>query len=153
MVNTGVTRTCVWVAFHQHVLSKMTKYRQGSPDSLNMWVLKVQSLKSLNPHSADHDLPWYRNTQSHLQGRIQRTHDTSMQTERVTRMLSFIPPRTHHYWVGRGRMEWEVCLTLLHVTSGGNWTPDLLILSPTPCLLDHIHVFWGMNFNVSICGN
>ena len=39
---------------------------------------------------------------------------------------------THYCWVHRGSVEWEVCPTLLHVTSSGNWTLDLLILSPTP---------------------
>ena len=29
-------------------------------------------------------------------------------------------------------MEWEVCPILQHMTSSGNWTPDLLILSPMP---------------------
>ena len=41
--------------------------------------------------------------------------------------LIFFPPGTHHCWLGRGSMEWEVCLTLLHMTSSGNWTPDLLM--------------------------
>ena len=40
----------------------------------------------------------------------------------------------------RGSVEYEVCLTLLHITSTGNRTPDLdfLILSPTPYPLDHV---------------
>ena len=41
----------------------------------------------------------------------------------------FISPGTHHCWVGRGSIEFEVCPTLLHMISSGNWTPDLLILS------------------------
>ena len=32
-------------------------------------------------------------------------------------------------WVDRGSMEWEVCPALLHMTTSGNRTPDLLILS------------------------
>ena len=50
----------------------------------------------------------------------------------------FIPPGTHHCWVGRGSMEQEVCPTLLHMTSSGNRTPNLLILSPTPYPLGHM---------------
>ena len=50
----------------------------------------------------------------------------------------FVPPGTHHCWVGKGSMEWEVCLTLLHLTSGGNQTPDILILNPTPYPLFHM---------------
>ena len=38
-------------------------------------------------------------------------------------------------------MEWEVCPTLLHMTSSGNRTPDLLILSPTPYQLGHMLIF------------
>ena len=43
----------------------------------------------------------------------------------------FVPPGTRHCWVGTGSMGWEVCPTLLHMTSSGCWTPDLLILVPT----------------------
>ena len=50
----------------------------------------------------------------------------------------FVPPGTHHCWVDRSSMKWEVCLTLLHMTSSGNLTPDLLILSPTPYPLGHM---------------
>ena len=35
-------------------------------------------------------------------------------------------------------MEYEVCLTLLHMASTENRTPNLLILSPTPYLLGHM---------------
>ena len=49
----------------------------------------------------------------------------------------FVLPGTHHCWMGRGSMEWEVCPTLLHMISSGNRTPDLLILSPTPYPLGH----------------
>ena len=41
-------------------------------------------------------------------------------------------PGTPYGWVDRGSVEYEVCLTLLHMTSTGNRTPDLLILNPTP---------------------
>ena len=47
----------------------------------------------------------------------------------------FVPSGIHHYWVTRGSMEREVYLTLLHMTSSGNRTPDLQILSATPCPL------------------
>ena len=44
-------------------------------------------------------------------------------------------------------MEYEVCLTLLHIASTGNQTPDLLILSPyLPYPLGHvllIILLWG----------
>ena len=35
-------------------------------------------------------------------------------------------PGTHYGWVNQGSMEYKVCLTLLHVVSTGNQTPDLL---------------------------
>ena len=50
----------------------------------------------------------------------------------------FVPPCTHHCWVDRGSMEWKVCLTLLHMTSSGNGTSDLLTLSLTPYPLVHM---------------
>ena len=33
-------------------------------------------------------------------------------------------PGTHYGWVDPGRVEYEVCLTLLHIASTGNGTPD-----------------------------
>ena len=50
----------------------------------------------------------------------------------------FVPLGTHHCWVSRGSMEWKVCLTLLRMTSSGNQTQALLILSPMPYLLSHM---------------
>ena len=51
-------------------------------------------------------------------------------------------PGTHYGWVDRGSVEYEVCLTLLHMASTGNRTPDLLILSPMPYPLGHMpHVY------------
>ena len=50
-------------------------------------------------------------------------------------------PGTHYGWVDRGSVEYEVCLTLLHMASTGNQTPDLLILSPMPYPLGHM--VWG----------
>ena len=38
-------------------------------------------------------------------------------------------PGTHHSWVDWGSVEYEICLTLLHMVSTRNRTPDLLILS------------------------
>ena len=64
---------------------------------------------------------------------------------------------THYGWVDRGSVEYDVCPTLevsgkhriphclgppsrlLHMASTGNRTPDLLILSPMPYPLDHMH--------------
>ena len=43
-----------------------------------------------------------------------------------------------------GSMEWAVYPTHLHATISGNWTPDLLILSPIPypfCLMLHVLQF------------
>ena len=47
-------------------------------------------------------------------------------------------PGTHYSWVDRGSVEYEVRLTLLHMASTGNRTPDLLILSPMPYPLGHV---------------
>ena len=47
-------------------------------------------------------------------------------------------PGTHQDWVDRGSVEYEVCLILLHMAGTGNWTPDRLILSPTPYPLGHM---------------
>ena len=41
-------------------------------------------------------------------------------------------------WVDQGSVEHEVCPTLLHMTSTGIRTLDLLILSPTPYPLGHM---------------
>ena len=42
----------------------------------------------------------------------------------------FAPPVTHHCWVDKGNMKWEVFPTLLLMTNSENQTMDLLILSP-----------------------
>ena len=47
-------------------------------------------------------------------------------------------PGTHYGWVDRGSVEYEIYPTLLHMASTGNWTPDFLILSPTPYPLGHM---------------
>ena len=55
-----------------------------------------------------------------------------------TIIISFsIPSGTHHRWVGRGSVCKEVCLILLHLTSSGYRTPDLLILSTMPHTYTH----------------
>ena len=64
-------------------------------------------------------------------GRIQCiccSYSQSLQFE----ILFFSSGTHHHCWVDRGSREWEVCLTLLHMTSNGSWTWDHLILSPMP---------------------
>ena len=43
----------------------------------------------------------------------------------------------HYSWVDWGSVEYEVWLTLLHMTSFRNRSLDLLILSPTPYLLGY----------------
>ena len=69
--------------------------------------------------------------------------------------LGSVAPGTHYSWVDQGSVEYEVCLTLLHMTSTGNRTPDLLILSPTLYPLGHMLLYmpqiygstnWGMLF-------
>lgn len=47
-----------------------------------------------------------------------------------------IPPGTHLSWVARSSTE-EVCLTLLHMSSSGNWTLDTWILRRTAYPLGH----------------
>ena len=47
-------------------------------------------------------------------------------------------PGTHYGWVDWGIVEYKVCPTLLHMANTGNWTTDLLILSPTPYTLCHM---------------
>ena len=44
----------------------------------------------------------------------------------------------HRCWVNRSSMKWELSLTLLHMTSSGNWIPDLLISNPMHCPLSHM---------------
>ena len=47
-------------------------------------------------------------------------------------------PGTHYPWMDRGSVEYEVCLTLLHMASTGNRAPDLLLLDPTPYPRGHL---------------
>ena len=47
---------------------------------------------------------------------------------RQLKRLNFRPPGTHYYWVGKGSMEWLVCLTFLHMISSGHRTPNLFYL-------------------------
>ena len=42
--------------------------------------------------------------------------------------IFLVPPGTHHCWVGRGSIEWKVCLLLLlDMTSSGNRAPDFFL--------------------------
>ena len=86
-------------------------------------------------HDEQSHLPWER---------IQHTRYSSMQAAWAAQ--SFSPPGTHHCWVSRDIMGWEVCLTLLHMTNGENGTPDLLILIPTPYPLGHTLPLGGQCF-------
>ena len=47
-------------------------------------------------------------------------------------------PDTHCSWVHRGSVGYKVCPTLLHMTSTGNRTLYLLILSLMPCTLGRV---------------
>ena len=64
-------------------------------------------------------------------------------------------PGTHYGWVDQGSVEYEVCLTFLHMASTGNRTPDLLILSLTPYPLGHakFHSIIGWTCVVSLVWN
>ena len=57
-------------------------------------------------------------------------------------------PGTHYGCMGQGSVEYEVCPTLLHMASSGNWTPDL-ILSPTPYPLGHVFSPRDSTFHVT----
>ena len=55
-------------------------------------------------------------------------------TTHVQQTLLFLwicAPTTHYGLVDQGSVEYKVCRTLLHMTSTGNRTPDLLLLSLT----------------------
>ena len=93
-------------------------------------------------------LPWYR---THTTWAISSPlGEYSTHVIQVCRQLEPLshnsrPPGTHHCSLGRGGMEWEVCLMLLHMTNSGNQTPDILISSPVPSPLGymlHIGVYW-----------
>ena len=47
-------------------------------------------------------------------------------------------PGTHYGWVDRGSEESEVSLILIHMTSARNQTPDILMMSLVPDLLNHV---------------
>ena len=61
-------------------------------------------------------------------GRIQRVLCSCSQSLQ----FSFfpVPPGTHHCYVDRGSMEWEVWLALIHIASSWNRALDLMILRP-----------------------
>ena len=59
-------------------------------------------------------------------------------------------PGTQYGWMDGGRVEYEVCLAILHMASTENRTPDLLILNP-PYPLGHMlslngGVYWPSFF-------
>ena len=67
----------------------------------------------------------------HLSSRIQHIHhQVCGQLEPLRH--HFCPPGTHHCWMGRGSMEWEVCPRLLYMKSNGNQTPDPLTVFQKP---------------------
>ena len=59
-------------------------------------------------------------------------------------------PGTHYSLVDRGCVEYEICPSVLHVTSTGNQTPDLLILSPTPYPPDHMLCYLIILYHIVI---
>ena len=66
----------------------------------------------------------------------------------------FIPPGTYQCRVGRGSMECEVSPTLLHMTSNGNKTPDLLILkSNALSTLAHASIYYKLYYLLSCFPN
>ena len=48
------------------------------------------------------------------------------------------PGTTHYDRYDRGSVEYEVCPTLLHITTTGNPTTHLLIMNPNQCPLGHV---------------
>ena len=59
----------------------------------------------------------------------------------------FIPPGIHYCWVARGSIEWEVCLTLLHMTSSWNRTPKLPKLNHHNSAIWHTKQIWWTDFS------
>ena len=94
--------------------------------------LKVHNLRSdIYRPTLIHQLPSLVSNTHNLISfeKIQCTHHTSIQVIAIEPLShDSRPPGTHHWWVGRDSMEWEVSPTHLHMTSSGNRTPDLLIL-------------------------
>ena len=105
-----------------------------------LFVLQCKCLYFIYPHEFSRLQlhPWYWNTflcslkSSGKNLRIFCSYSQSLQFNfhRFTRYPSFLS--------GQSIMEWEVCLTLLPMTSTRNWTQDLLTLSSMPYLLDHM---------------
>ena len=77
---------------------------------------------------------------------ILSTRYTSMQAAWATQIQT--SPDTHHCWVGRDTMEWEVYPTLLRMTSTGNRTVDLWSVPLGHMLPCHSY---GVNFERFHC--
>ena len=76
--------------------------------------------------------PWYWN--SLLYGLISY-EENFVHFLQLMPFTIFVPPGTYHCLVGRWRKKREVYPKLLHMTSSGNRTIDLLILSPQGSVL------------------
>ena len=69
----------------------------------------------------------------------------------------FVSPATHYCWVFRGRMEWEVGLTLIHMTSGEKSNPRPFDLEPNDhsassqlcCVHHHLYVLNSLKVRVT----
>ena len=80
--------------------------------------------------------PWYWNAL--LYGLISSGENSAYFLQLMP--FTILPFLFHQAAITAGSMEWEVCPTLLHMTSSGNRTLDLLILSPTHFCLCYISV-------------
>ena len=85
---------------------------------------------------------------------VQQTLPFSWQGGRQCSLPLLIEPRicapsTHYGWVDRGSVEYEVCRTLLHMTSTGNRTPDLRI--KLICLLIYLLIGAHPSRHTSVC--
>ena len=66
-------------------------------------------------------------------------------------LFVFVPPGIHHCSVDRGTRNEKIACRFYNMTSNGNRTSALLILSPTPCPFGHnapnIQVFTSFSLN------
>ena len=116
----------------------------GKTNSITSWGLKAKNLEppqpkcrcrckytclqSRYPHEVSelYDLhPWYWN--SLFYSLISSRENSAIAHFATAIAISlefnfFVPSGTYHCSVGRGSMEWDVCLTLLHMSSSGNGT-------------------------------
>ena len=60
--------------------------------------------------------PWYWNSLLYSLISSWKNSAHFLQPMSFTSFQFFVSPGTYHCWVGRGSMEWEVCLTLLQMT-------------------------------------